>query len=505
MPTTFLIDPAGHTVARFEGSDQQVHAKLEAAVRTLLSGGTLDPGMDVRVSKGLEASGAHQGVAARVPRRSDHEPRRHGRHADLPRARPRQQGGSSRRGRRLGRRLWLQLILSQELRAEGGGGSAASFPGSRPDSGPSRRAMSRVSRRSTRSFSSTRSPAGRTQVLNPLILWNQDFGKSGGQLSLNLGYDSISGASPTGAYPTSDVTTSASGTVTASGNFPQASYTDARKSAGLSYGRAFGANLPTVNLTYAKENDYTARAIGFTDSWTMIGGRGTLHFGVALLARHRLAGQEPGDQSDRSESELPEEHQRLLPRLELGLRRARSRRHLLFADESLRLPQRPVQGRPDRAGRRERDAPRESRRPRAPAARSSLKYSHYFLWGASVNVLYRFYNDDWSITANTIDVNLQPEDRLRLDRLAGGSLLHPDRRVVLRQPIPRRRRPTCPPTIASPLSAASCAGLTISSRLYDSISANLGVTYLSQNSNDPIHLAPSISGARGARPCRRPT
>lgn len=57
MPTTFLIDPAGHTVARFEGSDQQVHAKLEAAVRTLLSGGTLDPSMDVRVSKGLEASG----------------------------------------------------------------------------------------------------------------------------------------------------------------------------------------------------------------------------------------------------------------------------------------------------------------------------------------------------------------------------------------------------------------------------------------------------------------
>ena len=27
-----------------------------------------------------------------------------------------------------------------------------------------------------------------------------------------------------------------------------------------------------------------------------------------------------------------------------------------------------------------------------------------FLWGASVNVLYRFYNDNWSIVANTLDV-----------------------------------------------------------------------------------------------------
>ena len=121
----------------------------------------------------------------------------------------------------------------------------------------------------------------RTEVLNPLILWNHDFG-SAGQLGLNLGYDSISGASPTGAYPTSETTTSASGTITQSGNIPQSSYTDSRKSIGLSYGRRFGANLPTVNLTYAKENDYVARGIALTDSWTLLEGRGTLHLGVAF-------------------------------------------------------------------------------------------------------------------------------------------------------------------------------------------------------------------------------
>ena len=56
MPTTFLLDPDGKIVARFEGGDKSVHAKIEAAVVTLLSGGTLAPGGDVRVAKSLEAT-----------------------------------------------------------------------------------------------------------------------------------------------------------------------------------------------------------------------------------------------------------------------------------------------------------------------------------------------------------------------------------------------------------------------------------------------------------------
>jgi len=57
MPTTFLIDREGRTVARFEGSDKTVHAKLEAAATTLLDGGSLAVGTEVRVSKGLAATG----------------------------------------------------------------------------------------------------------------------------------------------------------------------------------------------------------------------------------------------------------------------------------------------------------------------------------------------------------------------------------------------------------------------------------------------------------------
>jgi cytochrome c biogenesis protein CcmG/thiol:disulfide interchange protein DsbE len=58
MPTTFLLDREGRIAARFEGGDKRVHAKIEAAVVTLLAGGTLPPGSDVRVSSSLEAAGS---------------------------------------------------------------------------------------------------------------------------------------------------------------------------------------------------------------------------------------------------------------------------------------------------------------------------------------------------------------------------------------------------------------------------------------------------------------
>jgi cytochrome c biogenesis protein CcmG, thiol:disulfide interchange protein DsbE len=58
MPTTFLLDRDGRIVARFEGGDKSVHAKIEAAVATLLSGAALPSGADVRVSKSVEATGS---------------------------------------------------------------------------------------------------------------------------------------------------------------------------------------------------------------------------------------------------------------------------------------------------------------------------------------------------------------------------------------------------------------------------------------------------------------
>ena len=57
MPTSFLIDREGRVAARFEGGDESVHKKIEAAVTTLLAGGTLPPGTDVRVAASVEATG----------------------------------------------------------------------------------------------------------------------------------------------------------------------------------------------------------------------------------------------------------------------------------------------------------------------------------------------------------------------------------------------------------------------------------------------------------------
>lgn len=57
MPTTILIDRDGNVAARFEGGDPSVHEKVEAAARTLLAGGVLPPGTDVRVAASLEATG----------------------------------------------------------------------------------------------------------------------------------------------------------------------------------------------------------------------------------------------------------------------------------------------------------------------------------------------------------------------------------------------------------------------------------------------------------------
>jgi cytochrome c biogenesis protein CcmG, thiol:disulfide interchange protein DsbE len=57
MPTTFLIDREGRVAARFEGGDESVHDKIQAAVATLLVGGTLPPGTDVRVAASAEATG----------------------------------------------------------------------------------------------------------------------------------------------------------------------------------------------------------------------------------------------------------------------------------------------------------------------------------------------------------------------------------------------------------------------------------------------------------------
>jgi thiol-disulfide isomerase/thioredoxin len=57
MPTTFVLDRQGRVAARFEGGGPAVHAKVEAAVVTLLAGGTLGGDTGVRVAPSAQATG----------------------------------------------------------------------------------------------------------------------------------------------------------------------------------------------------------------------------------------------------------------------------------------------------------------------------------------------------------------------------------------------------------------------------------------------------------------
>jgi hypothetical protein len=234
---------------------------------------------------------------------------------------------------------------------------------------------------------------GRTKVLNPWINLHQDFGLKGGALSVLLGYDTISGASPTGGFPTSDATTSASGTTSTS--IPLVAYNDTRKSATLGYAHKFGAHLPSVDLTYSKENDYVARSAGLSDAWTLAHGRGTLHFG-ASLSRDVVTPVTTLVSQDKSSDAFA-----------LGWSWIASARDLLDVSASITklsgyltdpykivpittgtVPEVPEQ-RPDVRSRRA----------------ILLKHAHYFEnANGALKTTFRYYWDDWAIRAYTLDL-----------------------------------------------------------------------------------------------------
>ena len=240
---------------------------------------------------------------------------------------------------------------------------------------------------------------GRTAVSNPWLYLNQDFGLKGGQLSLLLGYDAISGASPTGGYPTADAVTSASGTSSSNTKFPMAAYNDTRKSGTVAYARKFGAHLPSVDISYSVENDYLSRGAGLTDAWTMANGRGTLHFGAAIshdvvtpVITPTIPARVDHDKSSNAAA--------------LGFSWIVGERDLLDVSASLTKlsgyltdPYKIV---PIGTGTDTAPEIRPDTRSRYAVV---FKYGHHFSdTDGALKVGYRYYWDDWSIGANTVDL-----------------------------------------------------------------------------------------------------
>jgi Protein of unknown function (DUF3570) len=327
---------------------------------------------------------------------------------------------------------------------------------------------------------------GRTQVLDPVVLLHHDLGTLG-QLDLQLAYDSISGASPSGGYPTSDMTTSASGKTSTNGSVPQVDYKDTRKSVSLSYGRKFGAHLPTVDLSYSKENDYTARSFGISDAWTTAEGRGTLHLGVSFA----------------SDIVAPVTNHLQFPKREngyaLGWTWILDERTLFDVSASLQKntgdlddPYKIVPLGPFGTTLTLPDHRPDSRNRWALFA----KFGHYYLWDGALKVSYRYYWDDWSVKAHTLDVLYDQKldsdwivsPRIRLYTQSGASF-YQSRFVAPEMFMSSDYR-------LSPFWNA-LGGLTLTHKVTDDLSVNLGGTYQIQLGRDRVTAVATTPG-RGA-------
>jgi hypothetical protein len=333
---------------------------------------------------------------------------------------------------------------------------------------------------------------GRTQVLNPVLLYRPDLGQNYGQLGLLLGYDAISGASPTGAYPTSDVTTSASGHLINAGSIPQASYSDARKSGSLSYERKFGAHLPSVDISYAKENDYVARGFSVSDSWTMAEGRGTLHLGAAFSrdlvepVKNPITNPEGANlQLDKSENGYSLGYTWILNERELIDVSGSVMQLSGYLDDPYKVvPVGPTgattlpEHRPDTRSRRT----------------LMVKYGHHYLWDGAVKVNYRYYNDDWGIQGHTLEVTydqrfdtdwiVSPQVRIYTQT---GASFYGSRFAAARTLMSADYR-------LSPLDSV-LGGLTITRKINDALGVSLGATLQSQWGRDRVTPIPTSSTA----------
>ena len=233
---------------------------------------------------------------------------------------------------------------------------------------------------------------GRTKVLNPSVLFHQDFGLKGGTFDLLLGYDTISGASPTGGYPTLDTTTSASGTTTSSGNFPQVSYKDSRKAGTVTYAHKFGSNLPSIDVSYSKENDYLARGAGLADAITLFGGRGTLHLAVSA-SRDVVTPVTTLVPNDKSSDGFAAGWTWIIGERDLFDVSASVTKLRGYLDDPYKIV-------PVGAG------TVAEHRPDSRARYATLfKYGHFFdVAGGALKGTYRFYGDDWGIRAHTVEL-----------------------------------------------------------------------------------------------------
>jgi len=231
---------------------------------------------------------------------------------------------------------------------------------------------------------------GRTEVVNPEIYVRQGLGGTRGELSFFLGYDAITGASPSGAFPTLDATTSAS--AAGADSIPLVAYEDTRKAGTMAYSRRFGSHLPSVDLSLSQENDYLSRGVGLSDAWTVAGGRGTIHFGLG------------GTSDVITPVTLDVRETKTSGSAALGFTWVAGTRDLIDLSGSwtrltgyLDDPYKVVP-----AGGLDVPEHRPDVRTRLAAL---VRHGHSFSWRGALKTSYRFYSDDWNVRAHTLELD----------------------------------------------------------------------------------------------------
>jgi hypothetical protein len=320
---------------------------------------------------------------------------------------------------------------------------------------------------------------GRTQVIDPVVNVHQDLGEAWGTLDLLLAYDSISGASPTGGYPSVDVTTSASGHTIAAGSIPQASYNDRRKSVGLAWGRKIGSNLPSIDVSYAKENDYTARSVGLSDAWTFAGGRGTLHGGVDFSS-DIVAPVTNNLQLPKKQQGFALGGTWILGERDLVDLSASLMKQSGYLDDPYKIV--PV-GTPGNFVEMPEHRP-DSRNRKAVVA----KFGHYFLWGGALKATYRYYWDDWSLKAHTLE--LQYDHRLNEDWLVSPTVrLYTQSAASFWGNTFAAKQEFMSSDYRLAALSSILGGLAVKHKMSESVDVNLGFTVQSQVGKDSITVS----------------
>jgi hypothetical protein len=247
--------------------------------------------------------------------------------------------------------------------------------------------------------------------------------------------------------------------------------------------------MPTIDLSFSKENDYTARSAGISDAWTMLEGRGTLHFGLAVS----------------SDIVAPTTNDLKLPKrsegYSLGWTWILGEKDLFDVSASLmRLsgylddPYKVVP-----IGSPESQTNMPEHRPNSRARYALVgRYGHHTSGDSAIKATYRFYTDDWGIRAHTLELEYEM-------RLGSGWIVSPQARLYVQSAASFYGSLFVEPQQfmsadyrLSPFSSL-LGGLKVSHEIFPGLDAYVAVTLQTQTGRDRVSLPGVSSGDEEGR------